>query len=559
MISEKGILEILKKVIHKNIAVFGILLFLSTFAARKFLNQPFLNETFLSFTLLSYINLITLMSGLIIFIYFVKALREDHQKSSSEISDDEKNKPNVKTKTKEFMKLIEKNKTQIVDSKVFIAQAKLSRENEDKSIHVLYATADSISLYYSKATRDWVTTESLPANRTNRKRLIIIENDAMSCNIYRDELSRIVEKFSVTSELKILFDTDLIDNQEYYELVRDFGIFTNKEDAIKQGFFTFISYLTHKIFSQVPNSYYIVEDYQYLSDLENKFNLLWYDTDFQVLYEERKNIMKNCINNISRNVYQWAISESILTKDSLNALNSNEIPAIRIQHFATDDECKRLLDTINNYHKKINDYTDISPTIEHLGKPLYEYRDKPISEYLKVADKNQHIYSAITREAQFDPIKRMLSILDKQCGIEARIAFEKDNHEYFAGIIRIIENSALLHVDFAPMDAKGFNIEKIKNQIAWNLFLTTPERGGECIVYDSPWCDDYETCHLANSYGYTPALVKGEKRFSIKAITGDVVLFNCRNLHEVRHITGKRITIGSFIGETQESDYILWS
>ena len=64
------------------------------------------------------------------------------------------------------------------------------------------------------------------------------------------------------------------------------------------------------------------------------------------------------------------------------------------------------------------------------------------------------------------------------------------------------------------------------------------------------------------SYGLSENHILGSQKFDYKPITGDVVIFNSRNPHEVSagNIGDRdRLQIGSFIGRLPNNDMVLWS
>lgn len=109
--------------------------------------------------------------------------------------------------------------------------------------------------------------------------------------------------------------------------------------------------------------------------------------------------------------------------------------------------------------------------------------------------------------------ENLKNILNKR----VEIASEPELGRYYAGLIRKI-NVAHLHFDYAPYDAKGWTIDKIKEQISWNICLNPGKYGGETIIYDKFWLpeevdDTYklETAH--GSYGYKKEIVQKSNSF----------------------------------------------
>jgi hypothetical protein len=60
-------------------------------------------------------------------------------------------------------------------------------------------------------------------------------------------------------------------------------------------------------------------------------------------------------------------------------------------------------------------------------------------------------------EANVNVVERVRKLLEVAAGIPARIATEGDQ-KYFAGLLRVINSSALIHSDFAPYVSIGQHI-----------------------------------------------------------------------------------------------------
>ena len=163
----------------------------------------------------------------------------------------------------------------------------------------------------------------------------------------------------------------------------------------------------------------------------------------------------------------------------------------------------------------------------------------------------------------WNPLKRFINLLEDISKQKASIASEDGYGDLFAGIIRKASNGIGRHVDYAPMNSPNYYIAKIDAQLAWNLFVDSPEEGGVTTIYNKPW--DVEVKkeeEPPNSYDLADDHILNAETFSYKPITGDVVIFNSRNPHEVSSgisTENDRLQIGSFIGRLPNRDMILWS
>ncbi|MEH1866386.1 MAG: hypothetical protein V7K69_15470 [Nostoc sp.] len=254
---------------------------------------------------------------------------------------------------------------------------------------------------------------------------------------------------------------------------------------------------------------------------------------------------------------QWeTLNDCEMNSDNFQALLKNEIPSIRISNFASVSECNKLSLAIEKVG--FDFYRNVEPPIGRIGITQFEYRNRDKSGYFDAVRKTSETYKQVTSLA-FDPLKRLATILCQNVSSKVQIAYENEVYgDYFAGLIRQI-NIALLHIDFAGLDAPDWKIGNITSQLVWNVYIKAPRQGGICKVYNRQWQPEDEKYKISGSYGYDSSLVvNSEVKHNIPLI-GDLLIFNSRNFHEVLPGIGERITISSFIGQMPSGDLVFWS
>lgn len=244
-----------------------------------------------------------------------------------------------------------------------------------------------------------------------------------------------------------------------------------------------------------------------------------------------------------------------LSARSLTLLLANRIPAIRLERFASISECERLAQAVERL--PVEYYEGVNPPIARIGVTQFECRKLERSHYFERAREAESARRKLAASS-FDAVQRFRARLAEVWGSVA-LASEPAYGSYFAGLIRHIANSASLHVDFGFHDAPDWEVGKVISQLAWNLYVTTPSSGGECIVYNREWSREDEEHRLSGSYGYDDELVNGVQSFLIWPKCGDITIFNCRNFHRVSPVNGRRLTTGSFIGQMPDDRLVLWS
>ena len=144
------------------------------------------------------------------------------------------------------------------------------------------------------------------------------------------------------------------------------------------------------------------------------------------------------------------------------------------------------------------------------------------------------------------------------------------NQQYFAGIVRGINNGTPIHCDWVPYDLQdeSWAIKRVTHQAVFNLYLTTVSGGGT-VIHDVQWTPQALAHRDPESYGYFGELVKGKKEAPFRPRAGDLVFFNSRNMHHVEPVSKdcrkRRMAMASFFGvlpperEGGKTKLVFWS
>lgn len=256
----------------------------------------------------------------------------------------------------------------------------------------------------------------------------------------------------------------------------------------------------------------------------------------------------------------WEISHELNPKTYAQLIN-NEIGAIIISNWLPKETCNLLAEAAENFG--FVPYENVIPIIGRIGITQFEYKNKK-ENYFKLAEENFKNQKKIFDAVKFDVLNSVFEFFEKTMG-KIEIAKEGE-YSYFAGLIRQIRR-AYLHFDYAPYDGYSWSNHDIINQFAWNVYLKTPDNGGEAVVFNKMWqpymLDDHKLINENNgSYGFDYKIVEGCSCVKIKPNAGDLVLFNSRNFHEVldnKEDNINRISLSSFMGQKYNGQWIAWS
>jgi hypothetical protein len=151
----------------------------------------------------------------------------------------------------------------------------------------------------------------------------------------------------------------------------------------------------------------------------------------------------------------------------------------------------------------------------------------------------------------------MMALLSRHLLKPVTIA-EQNGDKYSYVIARELNNSALLHADYAHAIADYWSISNVIAQYAWNIYLSDPGVGGETLVYNKPWEKEHDQYIIGDTYGYDHKVVAGAECLTFQPKPGTLMFFNSRNFHEVTQSTQSRLTIGGHVGLTKNGEIILW-
>ncbi|MFB2879419.1 hypothetical protein [Floridanema aerugineum] len=253
----------------------------------------------------------------------------------------------------------------------------------------------------------------------------------------------------------------------------------------------------------------------------------------------------------------WKTTEALsLSAESIKMLFENKIPLVRIEKFATPQECEALVTQANLLGFDV--YQNVTPKIERIGITVFEYNNIGKEDYFQAVERARKEQYRIT-SASFNPLERLMATMQNQTGRTVRIASESSWGSYHAGLTRKIEEGTQLHIDYAPTEQLGWEVSKVVAQLAWNLYLQISlNDSGKTYIYDRQWHPGDETYKL-DSYGYNNAVVSGASSLNFQPQVGDVYIFNTRNYHTVEPIKGQRVTFTSAIGLLPNDEIIFWS
>ncbi|MEV6527423.1 2OG-Fe(II) oxygenase [Longispora sp. NPDC051575] len=249
----------------------------------------------------------------------------------------------------------------------------------------------------------------------------------------------------------------------------------------------------------------------------------------------------------------------MFTDTLLTSIANGTTAAVRIPDLMTAADCARVLDRLDAVPLVPYDEGRVSPVIQKFGPVLNDHRqtDGTLSaSYWPIAQEAREVW----RKARLRPDPLAVSLLRLADAWASPVeAATIGGRQVFAGTLRTIDQGAVVHYDEAVREyPDGLFDQQILSQLAFNLFLSVPESGGETSIWRHRW--DPEDEQHRESYGYTPEVVDGVQRVQLTPQAGDAILFDPRNYHAVAPSSGtRRIAVAFFLGITSAGDLIAWS
>ncbi|MBB6547285.1 hypothetical protein [Nonomuraea rubra] len=243
-----------------------------------------------------------------------------------------------------------------------------------------------------------------------------------------------------------------------------------------------------------------------------------------------------------------------LTHDHLVRLAAGVVGALQIKNFFTTAECTAIVDGVNA--AEMGSYA-FTPPIAKLGPAAYDfYKTGELGDaYFDNAERDAKARATLLDGE--DPLGTAMDRLSAAWGNRVQRA-TSGGRPMYAGMIREINNSALMHFDEIARECPTGLDQIPVAQLAFNCHLSKPDGGGEAVVFRRGWKPSDEAHR--DGYGYATYLTESEPSVSVNPDVGDAIMFDPRNYHLVTPCTGgRRITLSFFVGLTGAGPLVVWS
>ena len=264
-------------------------------------------------------------------------------------------------------------------------------------------------------------------------------------------------------------------------------------------------------------------------------------------------------------VGDWdVVTSGRLVTTHLKRLVAGRVAAVVIPDLLSSALCDQIakqLDSVGFTY-----YKQLVPPVGKIGAAQSEFINQPLGlrHYFEAAPKARAELSEVFR-GTVNLTDFMIKTLQGAWPQPVSPLVDASGEQFVVGVFRDVPGGTL-HRDWAPRDAPTWPNGNLSAQIAANIHLVSPRKGGELVVYERSWISGDEELfphRLPNgkTYGYEHNVVEGVSKFVIEPKVGTCVLINTRNYHEILPVSdGRRLTFSVFAGVDRETNRLaLWS
>mgnify|MGYP000942256652 CR=1 FL=1 len=267
------------------------------------------------------------------------------------------------------------------------------------------------------------------------------------------------------------------------------------------------------------------------------------------------------------------VTKTELSAKDIESLIKGELLAIRIPNFSTPDTCRKLSNVVTSDTGRINykhdliqkdgsiktlDYGVETPSIPFTWVAMEPDNLSLLEQYLTVSEKQQ---SRINVAIGFDenPVRRCIGQLAKAWHHGIEIARHKGRLLH-PGLLRLTLPNAVTLNDSPHIDSLLHPSFNQSAQLSMNIYLSTPEHGGELIVWDIPPLLT-ENCKTFETDDNMRKILQKKPCYKIRPEEGELILINTRIPHAVSTFqNGCRVSQQAFIGvKDSHSPLYVWS
>ena len=248
---------------------------------------------------------------------------------------------------------------------------------------------------------------------------------------------------------------------------------------------------------------------------------------------------------------------------ALSDLAANRLLAVVFKGAIKQSVCEAAVSRLID-HKDKETYAG-AESVGRIGPTLYEnqfgFEAKYWNDAPRIREEVRNIF-----DPHGSPIDQLQAMCDSLPSFKGANILRVDEQVASVGVMRYLDDGAeiLPHTDMASWDMpKSLECQQVDLQVAVNVYLAMPEKGGEVTVYNKRFSKlEYDANRRAapNEYALREDALP-EETVTIRPEVGDLVLFNASLPHRVGATEGTttRYTMSCFIGICRDRSIAIFS
>lgn len=241
-------------------------------------------------------------------------------------------------------------------------------------------------------------------------------------------------------------------------------------------------------------------------------------------------------------------------------LSASKIAVVRVPNAVPAEICETIAEDLQRIGLDTYDTRRVYPTVFKFGASLNDFRHEQsiAAEYWAAVQESGMRWKSLNVHP--DPFVICRTLLAYEWPGRVEIG-RRDGRIMSPGIIREINFGLQVHFDDVSREYGGKLFDaNLTAQFAFNLYLVVPSDGGELVLWRHRWQPTDEESHMPDGYGYQESVVKYNQSLTLKPHVGEAILFDPRNYHTVLPCyNGRRLSLGFFVGLSDEGDLQVWS
>lgn len=254
-----------------------------------------------------------------------------------------------------------------------------------------------------------------------------------------------------------------------------------------------------------------------------------------------------------------AVESAAITRSDVAGLVAGRIAAVRVPGLLPAARCHAITAALADAEMDRYDESRVFPVVAKFGPAINDHRDGGDlrDDYWEAARAAEKGWSVLG----LPDAPRELCLAAFRSAWPDVAPGRRQRREMHVGIVREINAGLQVHFDDAVREYAGRLLDaEVVAQLAFNIYVRVPPVGGETVLWRRRWQPSDEDLRIPGGYGYHESVADGAQSLTLRPELGEGFLFDPRHYHTVRPATdGRRISIGCFVGLTDDGRLALWS